>query len=197
MMALSGVRSSWLTVARKRPLDSSACSAARRGALELLGPALVLGDVAGDGDDGDSPRRRQRPRRLDAMGAGLDPDHPRPRAGLSPLGRSTMEPEFDRDRLVAQGGVADRLEEGRAGRRRGRGERSPRPTSAAGAAPRSFVAAALALTTWPLRSCQVTRSSIAWRSERSRASRRRAAARRLHLDCGNARPRASRRARSP
>ena len=88
-----------------------------------------------------------------------------------------MEPEFERDRSIREGRVADRLEESRAV-----GDvhavEEPAPTRQEGGTPRSFVAAALALTTCPLRSCQVTRSSIACRSERSLASRRRAAVRR-------------------
>ena len=51
MMALSGVRSSWLMVARKRVLAASACSAAAARLFERLLLHLAIGDVAHHGDD--------------------------------------------------------------------------------------------------------------------------------------------------
>ena len=71
------------------------------GALELLRPALVVGDVAGHRDDG--VRARGTRLGVDAVGAGLDPDHPGGVPVLAPLGRFEMEPEFERDRLGPRG----------------------------------------------------------------------------------------------
>ena len=51
MMALSGVRSSWLMVARKRLLAALACSASSRALLERLLLRLAFGHVAHHRDD--------------------------------------------------------------------------------------------------------------------------------------------------
>ena len=51
MMALSGVRSSWLMVARKRLFEASACSAAAARQIERLLLDLAVGDVAHHGHD--------------------------------------------------------------------------------------------------------------------------------------------------
>ena len=110
MMALSGVRSSWLTVARKRAFDSSASSASLR--ARSNSSARRLWSVAGHRDDG--VRARRAGLGVDAVGAGLDPDHPGGVPVLAPLGRFEMEPEFERDRPISEGCVADRLEESRA-----------------------------------------------------------------------------------
>ena len=61
MMALSGVRSSWLMVARKRVLAALACSASVRASLERLLLHLAVGDVAHHRDDF-APRAARRPR---------------------------------------------------------------------------------------------------------------------------------------
>ena len=112
MIALSGVRSSWLTVARKRAFEFVRLFGVAAGALELLRSALVVGDVAGHRDDG--VRARCARLGVDAVGAGLDPDHPARVPVLAPLGGFEMEPEFERDRPISEGCVADRLEESRA-----------------------------------------------------------------------------------
>ena len=142
MMALSGVRSSWLTVARKRALDSSASCGVAAGALELLRPALVVGDVAGHRDDGVLARCAGLG--VDPVGAGLDPDHPGRVPVLPPLGRFEHGGRnVEGDRLVARAASLIAL------RKAGtvgdvHAARSPRPTRQAGGTPRSFVAAALA-----------------------------------------------------
>ena len=112
MMALSGVRSSWLTVARKRAFDSSAASASLRARSNSSARRLCSVTSRRHRDDG--VRARGTRLGVDAVGAGLDPDHPGGVPVLAPLGRFEMEPEFERDRPVREGRVADRLEESRA-----------------------------------------------------------------------------------
>ena len=102
---------------------------------------------------------------VDAVGAHLDPDHPG-RVPVLAAPRTLRDGAGTRAATGwSRGRVADRLEESRAVGDVHAVEK-PAPDEAGGRTPRSFVAAALALTTWPLRSCQVTRSSIACRSER-------------------------------
>ena len=58
MMALSGVRSSWLMVARKRVLDGIGLLGGGARLFQRLFLQLAVGDVAHDGDDLGFRRRR-------------------------------------------------------------------------------------------------------------------------------------------
>ena len=107
MMALSGVRSSWLMVARKRVLDASACSAAVRASLERLLLDLAVGDVAHHGDDLGLGRSL-----LERPATHLDPDE----IGGMVLAANGVAPqaELDAARLAAARGIRQRGEIGRA-----------------------------------------------------------------------------------
>ena len=117
MMALSGVRSSWLIVGEEAALRDVGVLGRRAGRLELGRAQPVLGDVARDRDH--RAIHAVRPgARLDPVRPHLDPDHPqaRPAAESRRRGRRNlpdMDAELHGDRARARGGVADRLEEGR------------------------------------------------------------------------------------
>ena len=59
MMALSGVRSSWLMVARKRVLDGVGLLGGGARQIERLFLDLAVGDIAHHGDDFGFGRSRQ------------------------------------------------------------------------------------------------------------------------------------------
>ena len=116
MMALSGVRSSWLMVARKRLLDASACSAAVRASSSACSCDLPVGDVAHHGDDLGLQRSRDFRGLLERPAAHLDPDEI-DRTAAAPLAAARHVPsqtKFDAARLAAARGVRKRGEIGRA-----------------------------------------------------------------------------------
>ena len=101
-MALSGVRSSWLMVARKRLLAVLARSASSTRVLERLLLRLALGDVAHHGDHLALARpQRFAERAVERPAAHLDPDEAA-RAVLSRLGALAPHAEFDRLALASR-----------------------------------------------------------------------------------------------
>ena len=114
-MALSGVRSSWLMVARKRVLDASACSAAVQCQVERLFLVLPVGDVAHHSDDLGFRLRRRFQHLFERPATHLYPDEIHLTA-LTPLAaawRIPPETKFDAARLAAARGVRKRGEIGR------------------------------------------------------------------------------------
>ncbi len=114
MMALSGVRSSWLMVARKRVLAASACSAAVRARSSACSWILrsVTSRITATTSASALPRLR---RLLERPATHLDPDEidRDVLTALAAARRIAPETEFDAARLAAARGVRQRGEIGR------------------------------------------------------------------------------------
>ena len=112
-MALSGVRSSWLMVARNSALGGVGALGLGARVFERLLLLLALGDVAHHRDHLAARRSSLAGRLVERAAAHLDPDEFVAAAGCAAAGIAPHA-EFDRAGLAARRGIRQRREIGRA-----------------------------------------------------------------------------------